>query len=43
MSSPKTLPQAGIPRLVVSTLLVLTCRWLTTWNSVAAASLGRGR
>jgi len=29
--------------LVVSTMLVLRWRWLMTWNSAAAASLGNAR
>src|SRR5258708_21038169 len=41
-SSLNTFPQLAMPRLVVSAMLPLRYRWLTTWNRAAAASAGSG-
>lgn len=42
-SSLNTFPQEAIPRFVVRAMLPFRYFWLTTWNSVAAASAGSGR
>ena len=43
IGSSKILPQDGMPRLVVSAIEPLKCRWVITWNSAAAPSAGSGR
>ena len=43
IGSSKIFPQEAMPRLVVSAMEPLKCRWVMTWNSAAAPSACSGR